>query len=418
MTGPRATDPHHLRKVQDSTLTRYREALRPFVYFLVANRFTPRSPAEFDDLLVEYKHEFTPKRAAFEALVASLEFAWPPCKGHLSWSRATLAGWSIADPIHHTVPLLRAPCRLLACHIAAQGRPRAAGGLVVQRELGLRPGEVTSLFPDDITLPEHFAAGRGDVRAVVALGTRKGTKAKRIQSVVCRNPVIIGILRWLCNTCKPGSTLMGISYDGYRKLFRSSQAQAALEAGYTPHSPRAGFATESIAEGQDFVSVREAGRWLSDSSLRIYLDLVGAASLAQQHKLQGREHELIYAASHFLEYLPGASAFQRSEDYGSFSDPFVRHPRDAEGHRRQLVQRVGLQRRATAGGLPNEEEGQDEYASSSDASARDGPRVAFSGIRGPSDEEGHGFNAQRSRGRGSQGSGRGTGRGRSKAQGR
>ena len=77
--------------------------------------------------------------------------------------------------------------------------------------------------------------------------------------------------------------------------------------------------------------MREAGRWLSDSSLRIYLDLVGAASLAQQHKLQGREHELVYAASYFLEYLPGASAFQRSEDYGSFSDPFVRHPRDAEG---------------------------------------------------------------------------------------
>ena len=190
-TGPRSADPHHLKKVQVSTLTRYREALRPFVYLLVASRFNPVTPAEFDDLLMEYKFEFTPKRSAFEALVASLEFASPLCKGHLSWCRATLAGWSIADPIHHTVPLLRAPCRLLACHMASLGKPRAAAGMVVQRELGLRPGEVTSLYPDDITLPECIAGGSGDIRAVIALGTRKGTKAKRVQSVVCRNPVII-----------------------------------------------------------------------------------------------------------------------------------------------------------------------------------------------------------------------------------
>ena len=89
---------------------------------------------------------------------------------------------------------------------------------------------------------------------------------------------MIGSLRWLCHACKPGSTLLAISYDGYRKLLSSAQAQAKLSADYAPHSPRAGYATESIAEGQDFISVREGGRWLC-----IYLDLVGAASLAQQH---------------------------------------------------------------------------------------------------------------------------------------
>ena len=84
---------------------------------------------------------------------------------------------------------------------------------MVQRELGLRPGEVTALIPTDIVLPEHIAGGSNGIRAIVALGIRKGTKAKRTQSVVCRNPVVIGILRWLCRTCKHGSTLMGISDD-------------------------------------------------------------------------------------------------------------------------------------------------------------------------------------------------------------
>ena len=92
---------------------------------------------------------------------------------------------------------------------------------------------------------------------------------------------------------------MGCSYDTFRRLIRDAQVAARLEAGYTPDSAGAGFATESIAEGRGFVTLRESGRWLSDTSLRVYLDLVGAASLAQQHKVHGREHELIFAATNF-----------------------------------------------------------------------------------------------------------------------
>ena len=126
---------------------------------------------------MEYKFEHTPRRATFEETVAALEFANPRVKSGLPWCRATLAGWSVSDPIHHTVPLLRAPCRLLACHMAS-------AGMIVQRELGLRPGEVTSLYPDDVSLPEHLATGDGVCIAIISLGSRKSTKAKIIQSVV------------------------------------------------------------------------------------------------------------------------------------------------------------------------------------------------------------------------------------------
>ena len=104
----------------------------------------------------------------------------------------------------------------------AAGRPRVAGGLVVQRELGLRPGEVISLFPRDIVLPESLAAGSGVIRAIVSLGTRKSTKAKRMQSVVVRSPLIIGLLRWLVHSCTAESSLMGCSYDTYRRLLLSA----------------------------------------------------------------------------------------------------------------------------------------------------------------------------------------------------
>ena len=82
-TGPRGVDPHHMGKVLPSTLRRYRESLRPFVIYLLENKFYPCDAPEFDDLVMEYKHEHTPKRAAFEALVAALEFACPPLKGKL-----------------------------------------------------------------------------------------------------------------------------------------------------------------------------------------------------------------------------------------------------------------------------------------------------------------------------------------------
>ena len=103
LTGPRGRDPHHMEKVLPTTLRRYREALRPFVAFLLENILSPSEAAEWDDLLMEYKHEHMPRRAAFEALVAALEFANPRVKGGLTWCRVTIAGWAIAAPIHHTV---------------------------------------------------------------------------------------------------------------------------------------------------------------------------------------------------------------------------------------------------------------------------------------------------------------------------
>ena len=128
---------------------------------------------------MEFKNEYQPRRAAFEATVAALEFAMPHVKGGLGWCRTALSGWAITAPIKHTVPLSCAPCRLLACYMAAAGRPRVAGSLVVQREPGLRLGEVIGLVPSDVRLPEGPAAGAGAIRAIVSSGTRKSTKAKR-----------------------------------------------------------------------------------------------------------------------------------------------------------------------------------------------------------------------------------------------
>ena len=291
-----------------------------------------------------------------------------------------------------------------------------ACGLVVQREMGLRPGEAIAIVPSDVSLPEHLSQGSTGCRAIIALGTRKSTKAKRIQSVVVRNPVVIGLLRWMISVATPGGTLMGCSYDSYRKYLRSCQAQARLECGYSPHSPRAGFATESVAEGYDFVAIREGGRWLSDSSLRIYLDLIGAAQLSAQAKLEGRESELAWAARHFVSFLPGAEACFRVSDFenGTFEDPFIQGP--LVGARRPPISRLESRARPASSGLPCETLAEDTHGDSpSDSDSDGGPHVAFQAQSGGSagGAEGDEQHASRSRGRGAQGS---KGRGRRRAQ--
>ena len=49
---------------------------------------------------------------------------------------------------------------------------------------------------------------------------------------------------------------------------------------WTPHSPRAGFASDLTALGVDFAVIQNLGRWLSATSLRTYIDVITTASIS------------------------------------------------------------------------------------------------------------------------------------------
>ena len=88
-----------------------------------------------------------------------------------------------------------------------------------------------------------------------------GTKAKREQSVVLPDRRIIDWVRWAVELSEPGGRLFPYSYDIYRKLLKRVESHLGLTVGWTPHSARAGFASEAIARGTPFNEVREQGRW-------------------------------------------------------------------------------------------------------------------------------------------------------------
>ena len=82
--GPRRQDVHQSAKVQPATHSRYKAAVGKFTLWLSESGYLPDSPAEYDDLLVEWKNDRDISKADFEGCVAGVEHALPRLKGNLT----------------------------------------------------------------------------------------------------------------------------------------------------------------------------------------------------------------------------------------------------------------------------------------------------------------------------------------------
>ena len=124
------------------------------------------------------------------------------------------------------------------------------------------------------------------------------------------NPMLLALLRWLMRDIPDDHLLIGYSYAQYRRLLSRATEKAGLESlHFTPHSPRSGFATELFAQGVPFERIKSLGRWVSDQSLRTYLDVVTAASIAVSLRTSKLTEAMCYCQSHLLEFFDGSAAF-------------------------------------------------------------------------------------------------------------
>ena len=278
---PLRLDPSAVERRRPETIRVYRRALGIFTVWLQRHGLEVDSAFALDDLLVEWRLAENIGRATFAHAVAAAELANPQFKGMLSWTHQVQKDLVLAAPSTHHIPLPWRLAVLIAAVLAAAGFGRLGAGLLVQHCRGLRPGELLALRGRDIMLPEDRTLSNGAV-AVLNLGMKAGTKARRAQctTIVASNaPVAMCALRALAaSTPKEQLILFGYNLGAYQRLLGRCCEVLGLP-GFTPHSPRAGFATDAWLAGVDFVSIREAGRWLADSSLRVYLDGVSTASL-------------------------------------------------------------------------------------------------------------------------------------------
>ena len=179
-------------------------------------------------------------------------------------------GWQTGYVPRHTTPMSQGPCLLCAAHFAADGHQLLGAALLTQKKLGLRPSEVLGVQWEDVTLPEEVYQATGSNALMTGLDVRHGTKAKRAQSVLLRDdPELEALIRWARSVSRPGERLFPYSYEQMRRMIATISKRLGLEdIKWTPHSPRAGFASDLTALGVEFAVIQHIGRWLSATPLR------------------------------------------------------------------------------------------------------------------------------------------------------
>ena len=122
------------------------------------------------------------------------------------------------------------------------------------------------------------------------------------------HPRSFALLQRLAATTPPKQSVFGsLSLMQYQTLFKWFCAALSVKD-YSPHSPRAGFASEGFLSHKSFTDLREEGRWTSDSSLRIYLDVIATASALATEDARRQVTTLRYLDDYFygvFRWWPG-----------------------------------------------------------------------------------------------------------------
>ena len=218
------------------------------------------------------------------------------------------AGKAAAHQTKHTVPLTSAPAKLFAANMSRLFLPRMGIGLTLQQATGLRPSELLHLKKCHVLRPPQDMG-----RFVLRLGANVGTKVKREQVAFLdsfKHTDIAFLLCMLLDACTHDDEfLFPYSYNKYNRTIATIEADLGLDLGVTPHSPRAGFASEAVSLGEPVLEVKEAGRWLSDVSFKSHIDVAMAAQVQALMALQGYREGMHFVVSHFTQYFSSHDLF-------------------------------------------------------------------------------------------------------------
>ncbi|OLP75372.1 hypothetical protein AK812_SmicGene44843 [Symbiodinium microadriaticum] len=273
-------DPLHVTTVSDSTFVRYQSAVEKFETFLLLFDADPSSAAELDEWLVLYRREAALTRSKLENTLAGIQFFAPCLRGNLPLTKKVIKGLAIEFPSKHAFPMLSRSTKFIACKLADEGEYRLGVCMLLQQATGLRPSEMLGLREHDLLRPNELVP-----RYVLRLGTNVGTKVGREQTTFFdpdQDPVLAMLLFRLLRATPEQGFLANCGYDHYRRVL--SRLSTLLGVHYSPHSCRAGFATEAIIKGELPAVVQRRGRWYSEASFLVYIDVATAMQVEAEFR--------------------------------------------------------------------------------------------------------------------------------------
>jgi hypothetical protein len=202
---------------------------------------------------------------------------------------------------------------LIGAYFSDIGRQREGFLPIFQGRVGTRPGETVRLRGRDCMVPVGLRPGRGCI--VCRLGKAfTGTKAKREQFCILweeRDPVIYRCMLALLAVTDKDDLVFPINGDQYNRRMQKAQMfffGHEPDMHLTPHSWRAAFVVDGILDGRPASELRSEGRWVSESSFKVYLDVVGALAVqthaATRASLPAQEGALAELGSRFAAFPP------------------------------------------------------------------------------------------------------------------
>ena len=338
---PKHLDADAVNKISSVTLERYRKSLAGFVQFLVSQGCSPQCLSQVDLFAAHYKRETDLSRTQLDILIASLEYFYPSLKkGGLDYCKQASAGKAAKHRTKHTVPLVSKPCRLFGAHMAARGKTRMGYGIAFQQATALRPCELRILCKNHVMRPENDMG-----KFIIRLGADVGTKVKREQYAVLdsfQHTDFAWLLCLLLDATPDGGKLFPFSYNSHNSTISDIEAHLGLKLGATPHSPRAGFASEGAALGTPVSEIREKGRWQSELSFKMYVDVIVAAQVQSMCSLSTLSAGMQFTATDFAKYFSFEAFLAEAVGHGTQGLRQVQRRMGAEGDGHRSLEAYAL----------------------------------------------------------------------------
>jgi integrase len=254
----------HDAAYKQSTMAKYKAAVRTFVAWCENNGETAETVDELDEVLNEFAHHLYEnngkKATASNAFYGTLRLLiGVKSQPQFPRTRLALKGWTKLQPPRPWSPLTWDLTCLIAVQFTRAGRLDFAVGVILSFDCLLRISELIGLHVDDV----------GDSDSAMALRLRK-TKTGDNKYAKLRKAETKALLRcWLKR--KESGKLFDFSAQQFRRAFRGICQGIGLDDSYVPHSCRHGGATELFEQTQDLQLVMIYGRWAVESSARAYI---------------------------------------------------------------------------------------------------------------------------------------------------